>query len=175
MPPDFWVPSSLVIKLLPFHNLYFPWYWHARIPGFFNTLVSIPTSNKKNYAVYLNISIYMSMILLSFETLSILLLSRYLFGNLYSLSLGMLVPLESCILLFLYMLTFMSQYLFEIFQLTRPWPPLFPNDPWMIILFCTPVVSREFVTSSFVVLLFLIAFTLLISRSYLGDYAMFAI
>jgi hypothetical protein len=24
MPPDFWVPSSFVIKLLPFHNLYSP-------------------------------------------------------------------------------------------------------------------------------------------------------
>jgi hypothetical protein len=32
--------------------------------------------------------------------------------------------------------------------------------------------AREFVTSSFVVLLFLIAFTLLISQSYLGDYTM---
>jgi hypothetical protein len=47
----------------------FPWYWHASIPEFFNTLVSIPTSNK-NSAVYLNISVYMSVILLSFETLS---------------------------------------------------------------------------------------------------------
>jgi hypothetical protein len=35
--------------------------------------------------------------------------------------------------------------------------------------------ARKFVTSSFVVLLFLIVFTLLISQSYLGDYAMFAI
>jgi hypothetical protein len=35
--------------------------------------------------------------------------------------------------------------------------------------------AREFVTSSFVMLLFLIAFTLLISQSYLGDCAMFVI
>jgi hypothetical protein len=39
---------------------------------------------------------------------------------LYSLRLGMLVPLESCILLFLYVLTFISQYLFKTFQLTCP-------------------------------------------------------
>jgi hypothetical protein len=61
-----------------------------------------------------------------------LLLSHYLFGYLYSLGLSMLVPLESCILLFLYMLTFISQYLFKTFQLTCPWPPLFLNDPWAV-------------------------------------------
>jgi hypothetical protein len=59
------------------------------------------------------------------------------FGFFYSLGLGTLVPLESCILLFLYMLTFISQWLLKTFQLTCPWPPLFLNDPWAVILFCT--------------------------------------
>ena len=43
------------------------------------------------------------------------------------------------------------------------------------LLVVSSSLAREFVTSSFVVLLFLIAFTLLISQSYLGDYAMFVI
>jgi hypothetical protein len=57
----------------------------------------------------------MSMILLSFETLSYSIVKSLSFGNLYSLGLAMLVPLESCILLFLYMLTFISRYLFKTF------------------------------------------------------------
>jgi hypothetical protein len=44
-----------------------------------------------------------------------------------------------------------------------------------LLLVVSSSLAREFVTSSFVVLLFLIAFTFLISQSYLGDYAMFVI
>jgi hypothetical protein len=43
------------------------------------------------------------------------------------------------------------------------------------LLVVSSSLAREFVTSSFVVILLLIAFTLLISQSYLGDYAMFVI
>jgi hypothetical protein len=43
------------------------------------------------------------------------------------------------------------------------------------ILVVSYYLAHEFVTSSFVVLLFLTAFTLLISQSYLSDYAMFVI
>jgi hypothetical protein len=38
------------------------------------------------------------------------------------------------------MLIFIPQYLFKTFQFTRPWPPLFLNDPWVVILFCTSLV-----------------------------------
>jgi hypothetical protein len=78
----------------------------------------------------------------------ILLLSRYLFGNLYSLGLGMLVPLESCIPLFLYMLTFISEYLFVTFQFTCPWPPLFLDEPWVVILFHTFLLISLFLITS---------------------------
>jgi hypothetical protein len=43
------------------------------------------------------------------------------------------------------------------------------------LLVVSSSLAREFGTLSFVVLLFLIAFTLLISPSYFGDYAMFVI
>jgi hypothetical protein len=64
----------------------------------------------------------------------ILLLSRYLFGYLYSLGLSMLVSLESCILLFLYMLPLYPNDCSR--HLTYPGPPLFLNDPWAVILLC---------------------------------------
>jgi hypothetical protein len=69
--------TFLPLEFFPFPSLIFhhlamsiPFVLTCSYPRFFNTLVSIPTSNKKNYAAYLNISVYMSMILLSFETLS---------------------------------------------------------------------------------------------------------
>jgi hypothetical protein len=71
--------------------------------------------NPKNSIAYLNIWVYMSMTFSSFETLYYSIVKSLSFGNLYSLRLGMLVPLESCILLFLYVLTFISQYLFKTF------------------------------------------------------------
>jgi hypothetical protein len=80
----------------------------------------IQTLNPKNSIAYLNISVYMSMTFLSFEILSYSIVKSLSFGNLYSLRLGMLVPLESCILLFLYVLTFIAQYMFKTFQLTCP-------------------------------------------------------
>jgi hypothetical protein len=90
----------------------------------------------------------MSMTFLSFETLSYSIVKSLSFGNLYSLRLGMLVPLESCILLFLYVLTFISQYLCKTFQLTCPWPPLFLDDPWAVILFHTFLLILLFLITS---------------------------
>jgi hypothetical protein len=69
MPSDFWVPSSFVIKLLPFHNLYSPGIdMLVSLDSLILLFQYLPLI--KNYAAYLNILVYMSMILLSFETLS---------------------------------------------------------------------------------------------------------
>jgi hypothetical protein len=118
---SFGVLSSFVIKLLPFEYIYSIGIDMLYLLDFFPCPYPlIQILNPKNSIAYLNISVYMSMTFLSFETLSYSIVKSLSFGNLYSLRLGMPVPLESCILLFLYVLTFISQYLFKTFQLTCP-------------------------------------------------------
>jgi hypothetical protein len=123
-------------------------YWHACILAFL-----IPLSlNLK----YLPLYLYCSFKQFSLGVHDLLVFwDHFLFGckslsfdNFYALGLGMLVPLESCLLLFLYVLTFISQYMFKTFQLTFPWPPLFLNGPWAIILCCPSLVISLFPCNS---------------------------
>jgi hypothetical protein len=123
-------------------------YWHDRILAFLIPLSFI--------LKYLPLYLYCSFKQFSLGVHDLLVFwDHFLFGckslsfdNFYALGLGKLAPLESCLLLFLYVLTFISQYMFKTFQLTCPWPPLFLNDPWAIILFCTPVVTSLFPCNS---------------------------
>jgi hypothetical protein len=141
---SFGILPSFVIKIATLWLSLFPWYWHARTPRFFNTLVSIPTSDK-NSAAYLNISVYMSMILVSFETLSYSIVKSLSFWQFvlswswYARTIRILHTL-----IFLYMLTFISQCMFKTFRLTCFWPPLFLDDPWATILFHTPLMISLF-------------------------------
>jgi hypothetical protein len=139
MTPDhsllsFGIHSSSIIKFLPFDHLY---------SLGIDMLVSRDSSillfwilTSENSVVHLNIPVYMTMTFLSSEIISYSVVKSLSFSNFYSLSLGMLVSLESCILLvFIYMLTFIPQCRFKTFQLTCPWPPMFLDDPWADILF----------------------------------------
>jgi hypothetical protein len=97
---SFGIFSSSVIKFPPFSNLY----------SFgINILVSLDSSiplsqilTSKNFVAYLNIPVYMFTTFLSFETSSYSVVKSLYFSNFYSLGLRMLVSLESCILLHLY-------------------------------------------------------------------------
>jgi hypothetical protein len=118
---SFRILFSSIIKFLPFDYIYSIGIDMMYLLDFFPyPYPLIQILNPKNSIAYLNISVYMSMTFLSFETLSYSIVKSLSFDNLYSLYIGMLVPLESCILLFSYVLTFISQYLFKTFQLTCP-------------------------------------------------------
>jgi hypothetical protein len=102
----------------------------------------------KNSATYLNILVYMSMILLSFETLSYSIVKSLSFGNLYSLGLGMLVSLEACILLFLYMLTFISHVYLKYFSSYTIDHPCFSMIPLQSFYFAHSWWSHCFLITS---------------------------
>jgi hypothetical protein len=101
----------------------------------------IQTLNPEDSVAYFYILVLFSWPSCLLRSLPIPLLSHYLSTISISLGLSMLVSLESCILPYFYVcLSFIPQWLFKTFQLTYPWPPLFPNDPWAVILFCTSLV-----------------------------------
>jgi hypothetical protein len=103
---SFGILFSSIIKLLPFDYIYSICIDMLYLLDFFPyPFPLIQILNPKNSIAYLNISVYMSMTFLSFETLYYSIVKSLSFDK-YSLRLGMLVPLESCILLFLYVLTF---------------------------------------------------------------------
>jgi hypothetical protein len=120
MPPDhnliaFGILSFSVINLPPFGHLYFLG---------IDMLVSLDSSillfqilTSENYVAYLNIIVYISLTL-SFEIPSYSVVKSLSFNNFYSLGLSMLVSLESCILSYFYLLTFIFQRLFKTFQYT---------------------------------------------------------
>ena len=86
----------------------------------------------------------MSMTFLSSEIPSYSVVKSLSFGNFLSLGIGMFISLRSYILSsFLYAYLYI-QCLFKTFQFTCPWPPLFLNDPWAVILFCTSLVISLF-------------------------------
>jgi hypothetical protein len=97
---SFGILSSAVIKLLPFGNIY----------SFgIDILVSLDSSillsqilTSENFVAYLNILVYMFTTFLCFETSSYFVVKSLSLDNFYSLGLRMLVSLESCILLHLY-------------------------------------------------------------------------
>jgi hypothetical protein len=123
----------------------FPCHWHARTPRFFNTLVS-NTYLWKLCCLFKHSSLYVHDHLVFWDPF----LFRCLpFNNFYSLGLSMFVPLEPCVLLYFYVLSSSyTQYLFKKVQLTCPWPPLFLNDPWVVILFCTSLMISLFPCNS---------------------------
>jgi hypothetical protein len=90
----------------------------------------------------------MSMILLLFETLSYSIVKSLSFWQFvlswswYARTIGILHTLILC------MLTFISQYLFKTFQFTCPWPPLFLDEPWAVILFHTFLLISLFLITS---------------------------
>jgi hypothetical protein len=80
----------------------------------------------------------MSMTFLSSEILSYSVVQSLSFNNFYSLSLDMLVSLESYILLSFYIwLPLYPNFYLKHFWFTWPWPPLFLDNPRAIILFHT--------------------------------------
>jgi hypothetical protein len=97
---SFGIPFPFVIRLLPFGNLY-SFGIDILVSLDFSILLSqILTS--ENSIAYLNIPVYMFTTFLSFENSLYSVFKSLSFGNFYSLDLRMLVSMESCILLYLY-------------------------------------------------------------------------
>jgi hypothetical protein len=97
---SFGIPFPSVIRLLPFGILY-SFGIDILVSLDFSILLSqILTS--ENSIAYLNIPVYMFTTFLSFENSLYSVFKSLSFGNFYSLDLRMLVSMEFCILLYLY-------------------------------------------------------------------------
>jgi hypothetical protein len=103
----FWsarILSSSTIKLLPFGNLYS--LGIDMLESLDSSVLLFQILTSENSTAYSNILVYMSMTFLSFEIPSYSVVKSLSFGDFYSLSLSMIVSLESCMLLY-----FMYAYL----------------------------------------------------------------
>jgi hypothetical protein len=96
----FGILSSSIIKLPPFGNLYS--FGIGILVSLDSSILLSQILTSENSVAYLNISVYMFTTFLSFETSPYSVVKSLSFGNFYSLGLRMLVSLESCILLYLY-------------------------------------------------------------------------
>jgi hypothetical protein len=115
---SFGILFSSIIKLLPFDHPYS--LGIDMLVPLDSSILLFQILTSENFVAYLNISVYMSMILLSFETLSYSIVKSLSFWQFvlswswYARTIGILHTL------ILYMLTFISQYLFKTFQLMCP-------------------------------------------------------
>jgi hypothetical protein len=132
---SFGILFSSLLKLLPFHHLYS-----------FGIDMPVPLDSSTPLFQMLTLEFVLPTWTLQFicpwtscllRSLPIPLLSRYPLAlsiplPWYARILGILHTLIS-----LCMLIFIPQWVFKTFQLTCPWPPLFLDDPWAVILFHT--------------------------------------